>query len=233
MKQSVRFLPLFFIGLWGLISWGFYKTYLVFFPAFNDFKWEQHLHGMAMMSWVFLLIIQPFLIQKGKIEWHKKIGKLSYIIAPLVVLSMIDITAFSYHKVVQAAPPPVAIGSLALNIPNFFSFTALYILAIWFKKMPAFHMRYMIATSLLLIGPGLGRGLIIYFQVPFEQSVSITYWVTTAIAALLLIADLVKRKPYLPYTIVLAIMLVNQICWEARASSYWQAFGGWWAKLFY
>ena len=233
MEKSIKFLPLFFIGLWGLLSWGFYRTYLSFFPSFKDFEWIQHLHGMAMMSWVVLLIVQPFLIQKGRTELHKKIGKLSYIIAPLVVISMYTITAFSYHKALKIMPVPAAIGGLALNVPNVFSFAALYALAIWYKKNSSFHMRYMIATSLLLIGPGLGRGLIIYFNVPFELAVSITYWVTTAISVLFLGADLVKRKPWQPYTVVLIIILINQVCWESRATDWWHAFGSWWANTFF
>jgi hypothetical protein len=105
----------------------------------------------------------------------------------------------------------------------------MYTLAMIYKKNTAYHMRFMIGTSLLVIGPGLGRALITYFGVPFEQSVDIVLYVSGILAALLLVSDLIKRKAFQPYTIILLIIIATIICWQFRMSGWWQAFGNWFA----
>lgn len=67
-------------------------------------------------------------------------------------------------------------------------------------------MRYMLGTSLLMIGPGLGRVLIVYFNVPFPEAVTYSYYFIMAIAFLLLVADIFQKKPVVPYTITLLLM---------------------------
>ena len=63
-------------------------------------------------------------------------------------------------------------------------------------KTYAVHDRYMIGTSLLMIGPGLGRSLIIYAYIPFPFAVSYTDGAVIAIAIILLLYDVVKKRNY-------------------------------------
>ena len=51
-----------------LVHIGFSKTYIQFFPKFDGFKAAQHFHGMMMMGWLLMLLVQPILILKGKIH---------------------------------------------------------------------------------------------------------------------------------------------------------------------
>jgi hypothetical protein len=67
-----------------------------------------------------------------------------------------------------------AIAGIALNIPSIFVFIILYGLAVLNTKRTYYHMRYMIGTALLMIGPGLGRALIIYFEIPPPVAITIT-----------------------------------------------------------
>ena len=51
---------------------GFYKTYISHFNGFEDyvrpdgrqvhFTWIMHFHGMMMIGWLLMLLVQPFLI---------------------------------------------------------------------------------------------------------------------------------------------------------------------------
>ena len=119
------------------------------------------------MSWFAMLIVQPFLIRTKRFELHRQIGKISYLLLPMVLFSIFLVTKVSFDKNLARMPRPVAIGNLALDIPDIFAFGLFYVLAMVNKKNSAAHMRYMIGTSLLMIGPGIGRAMIIYGGLPF------------------------------------------------------------------
>ena len=71
---------------------GFHPTYLQYFPKFEQFNCLHHTHGAIMVSWMIILVLQPYLILKGKYRIHRIIGKISYIIAPLMIVSMFLVT---------------------------------------------------------------------------------------------------------------------------------------------
>lgn len=184
------------------------------------------------MIWILMLIVQPLLIRAKNISLHRIVGKASYFIVPLLLLSIFIVSKISYYKVLPAAPQQ-AIAEIALNIPALFAFALLYGLAIREKKRPLIHMRYMLGTSLLLIGPGLGRALIIYFHVPFPDAVIYTYYLIMAIAFLLLTADLINKKSIVPYSITLLLMILVYLSWQLREGTVWQFIGGKFAAIFY
>jgi hypothetical protein len=204
----------------------------MFFPSFKGFGYMHHIHGLLMMTWIFMLIVQPLLIREGKLSLHKAIGKASYIVVPLLLLSIFMVTKISYDKVISVAPQQANSG-IALNIPALFAFAVLYGLAIWKKKKSRIHMRYMLGTSLLMIGPGLGRALIVYFHVPFPDAVLYSYYLMMTIAFLLLATDMIQRKPVVPYAITFLMMVLVYLPWQFRDHYVWQAIGGKFAGIFF
>ncbi|NCP85199.1 MAG: hypothetical protein GW823_09955 [Bacteroidetes bacterium] len=56
---------------------------------------ETHFHGIIMTLWCVMLIAQGYLIRIKKYPIHKIIGKLSYGLAPLIVISGVIIAQFS------------------------------------------------------------------------------------------------------------------------------------------
>jgi hypothetical protein len=232
MERAYNYVYLFFVGIFFVVIWGFWRTYIVSFPSFKGFGYTHHIHGLLMMIWICMLIIQPLLIRGKKLSLHRAIGKASYVVVPLLLLSIFMVDKISYDKVVHASPQQ-AIAGIALNIPALFAFAILYGLAIWKKKKSRIHMRYMLGTSLLMIGPGLGRALIVYFNVPFPDAVSYTYYLIMAIAFLLLIADMIQKKPVVPYSITFVLMVLVYLAWQFRDGSLWQAIAGKYAAIFY
>lgn len=61
----------FFIGVLIVTILGFYKTYLVTFPDFAGFTSAHHFHGAIALTWILMLIVQPFLIRAGKYDIHR------------------------------------------------------------------------------------------------------------------------------------------------------------------
>jgi hypothetical protein len=232
MERAYNYVYLFFVAIFFVVIWGFWRTYIVFFPSFKGFGYTHHIHGLLMMIWIFMLMVQPLLIRGKKLWLHRAIGKASYIVVPLLLISIFMVDKISYYKVVRASPQQ-AIAGIALNIPALFAFAVLYGLAIWKKKKSRIHMRYMLGTSLLMIGPGLGRALIIYFNVPFPDAVIYTYYLIMAIAFLLLVADIIHRKPLMPYSITLLLMVLVYLAWQFRDGLVWQSIGERYAAIFY
>jgi hypothetical protein len=216
---------LFFFLVWLVLTWGFYRTYLIFFPSFTGFKPVQHLHGAIMMTWMGLLIIQPLLIRAGKISIHRLLGKLSYIIAPLVVVSMFLITKFGYYKAVPPMTHLEKVGKLSLQSFDILEFVVFYSLAIVYKRNTYNHMRYMIGTGIIMIGPGLGRGLGVFFHIPFNASTTFVLFAEAAIAAAFLLSDVYRKRSYRANAVVLALLLAHCIFWVFRMNQPWQGIG--------
>jgi hypothetical protein len=237
MRQTQTAIPyrgisLFFIFVLTLITWGFYKTYLIFFPSFTGFNNVQHFHGAMMMIWMVFLIVQPLLIRSGKVGIHRAIGKLSYLIAPLLIVSIFLVSRMVYHRP-EPVPHEDKIAMIALSIPFLAGFVVFYSLAIINRKETSKHMRYMIGTSFLMIAPGLGRAMIVYYGMSLHDSVNYCNYLVMAITVGLLLNDIVKKRSYFPFAVILFVFLLMHLAWNFRNSAIWQALGEGFAKIFF
>ncbi|MBL7856604.1 MAG: hypothetical protein JNM57_02870 [Cyclobacteriaceae bacterium] len=234
--QPIKYdrLSLLSLAILIILTWGFYRTYIMFFPSFEGFQFIQHFHGVIMLLWMIMLIVQPLLIARKKNQLHKTIGKISYVIAPLLMVSIFLVSRLTYHKNLEALPTlQDAVAGIALSIPSLFIFGALYGLAVTNTRRTYYHMRYMIGTALLMIGPGLGRGLIIYFGIPFPVAVSITLGAIALIGIAFFIADSIKKKDYKPNLNVVILLVIQSLVWEIRYTAVWQSTGEVFAKWFF
>jgi hypothetical protein len=156
MEQSTSIpysrISLFFVFVLSLLTWGFYKTYIIFFPSFTGFNSVQHFHGAMMLTWMVILIVQPLLIRSSKRSAHRLIGRFTFIIAPLVAVSIFLASKMVYQRPEPQLPHNIKVGMIALSIPAMAAFATLYSLAIINRRNTYNHMRYMIGTSLLMIG---------------------------------------------------------------------------------
>lgn len=208
---------------------GFHPTYFKYSPAFKKFTWLHHIHGALMASWVILLVLQPVLINKGKLAAHRFVGKFSYVVAPLMIASMFLILRFSYYKGIAKRPLDAVISFQSLTIMQLICFTLFFILAIINKKNTFKHMRYMIGTALVFVTPPLSRVLGEYLKIEIIYAM----YFSTGLAAVFLAFDIFKKKNWLPNTIVLSMLVLSIILFQNRHSEVWLVFGRFWAATFY
>jgi hypothetical protein len=213
------------IGILLVLLWGFYRTYIVFFPSFEGFEFVQHFHGVMMTLWMACLIAQPLLISRKKHRVHKLIGKISFVLAPLLMISIFGVSRMTFERNLSASTMEDAVAMISLSIPGLIIFAGLYGLAIANRPRTYYHMRYMIGTALLMIGPGLGRVLILSFEIPPPIGISITLAAVSVLAVTLLVLDLVKKQDYKPFLIVTALMVLQSVLWEIRYTTLWQGIG--------
>lgn len=230
MEKIYRNIHLFFVGVFLIIIWGFYKSYLIYFPTFEGGYWGgskynyiQHTHGVLMLIWILFLIIQPILIKRKLYKIHRIIGKASYFIVPLLLISIFLVTKTFYYRNLITTTEKDAIGTIT-GLTSIIAFAIFYMLAIVNKRNISSHMRYMIGTSLLLINPGLSRALFIFFGMA-ESGLAVSDYVAMSIAICFIVYDYRNNKNYRPYIIILVVLVIIHLIWLSRNTSAWQSIG--------
>ncbi|MEI6266083.1 MAG: hypothetical protein WCP74_13365 [Sphingobacteriia bacterium] len=224
-KSIIAGMVLLFIAL----QLGFHPTYIQYFPAFEKFTWLHHVHGALMASWIILLVVQPIFILKGKLKSHRFLGKLSYIIAPLMILSMFLVLRFTFHKHVLDVAEKVELSNQAPIIMQLIGFTILYTLAIFYRKQTYYHMRFMIGTAVLMMIPIVGR---IFFEY-FGATVWYDLYLTVGLSIILLMNDIRNKQNWKPYAIVTGVLMSILFVYLIRNTDAWYFVGRFWANNFY
>lgn len=233
MLKVYRNTSIFVILVMFGVQWGFYKYYTSEFPNFIDKTIVMHVHGALLMSWLVLLIVQPLLIRSGRADLHRKIGKISYVLGPLIIIFLFLIGRGAYWRELNTTPRNEFYGFMVLDIRGFLSFAVFWALAMLYRKDSFSHMRYMIATGILGIGPGIGRGLQNSFGMSSWAALTITDTIGLTIAGFLLAYDIYKKRNYKPYLIVFTVLLIGSLLWQLKDTATWQSFAHHYAEWFY
>jgi hypothetical protein len=233
MEKVYRNTAVFIVLIIIAVQWGFYIPYTSKFPIFTDKTNMIHIHGALVMAWLCLLVLQPLLIATGRAQLHRTIGKVSYVLGPLVIITLFLIGRSSFNRSFGSFPEKEMLATMVLDVRGFLSFALFWALAMINRKNSSSHMRYMIATGILAIGPGLGRGLMFQLGVGFHEALTITDILEIAFPAIFLAYDIYKGRDYRPWLIVLIVMVVGALLWQFKYTPAWQAFARTYANLFY
>ncbi len=217
----------FFIFLLLMSFAGFYKTYLVKFPNFEGFTWAHHFHGVIMLTWILMLIAQPVFIRTKNFRLHRIVGKASYFIFPLLLLSFFLVGRAAYLKNIKTEGEIEALASMGFSgIPDMFYISILYGLGIYYKKKTSYHLRFFASIGLMILGPGLGRFLIAVCGLPFA-AVPVMIGVIALFTLGWMIADIIKKRSAFPMAIFLGIIACTFLLGPNTHSAWWQAFAKW------
>ncbi|MBL7791094.1 MAG: hypothetical protein JNK77_02130 [Saprospiraceae bacterium] len=216
MEKYFRLIIVIVLGLIVISFLGFKKTYFGLFPHFEGTTWIVHFHVFTILCWFAMLIAQASLAKSGRIGIHRKIGRLSYLLAPLIVIgfALIANQAQLKHKA------PDLFGATLFDASLFILF---YSLAIINRKNTAFHARYMILSALPFINPSLGRFISPAVSLPVEFLIILT----------LLLTAYFNKRPYRPYLVamgslvlLLGIIIYISMIKPAIIESVWLAIWG-------
>ena len=228
MERSYKYISYFFLAIFIIAVIGFFKSYFGLIPDFINVDTTMHFHGMVMTTWFGLLIVQPILIRKKQFQIHRFLGKSSYVLVPIIIYSMIIITKHMYIREGSTSmTEKERLADLFLPLSQMIAFAVLYILAMINKSRTPFHLRYIIACSLVMLSPGLERIPIYWFNQPEQQSTIFSFIVSDIILAGLILYDRkTKIKKYNPFVISLCLLLVVHISYIlVPMTDFWQAIG--------
>lgn len=204
MEKAYKNLGYILILLIPLTFLAFFKTYFNQFPTFEDnITTYIHLHAVIASIWILMLIVQPVLIRKRKNHLHKKIGKISYIVFPLLILSFIP----QMVRIINSDNPNVLFFPLADSI----LLTLCYSLAIYHRKNVSKHMRYMIGTAIVFLGPTIGRIGPLILGLSENVTQNSQYGLIYLILIGLILLDRKNGKNFQPYLQILGVWIIHQI----------------------
>lgn len=231
-----------FLLLIPLVIAGFYKTYFAVF--FEPTKAVIHFHFTVMALFVAMLIAQPFLIRYQKLRWHRILGKISYVLVPLVLLSGYLMIRFSYFRFLNDMNSKIQQGTVQLTGKEILREAAatqaiafvylgllflFYILAIYNRRNTHVHSRYMLATALTMLGPTVDR--IIFFNTGLEKLAgfirieTIAFLIADIILATLLVMDYKNKRSTKALWICLIVFVTVQLMYfTLRKTSGWERF---------
>ena len=207
MDKSYKYLGYFFLLLIPLTIAGFYKTYIVQFPNFKEnITYFIHIHAFIATVWIGILILQPFLIVNKKFALHRKVGKISYVVFPLLILSFLP----QMIRTANSANPK----NLFFSLADCTLLIIFYSLAVYYKKISSKHMRYMIATTLVFLGPTVGRigPILLGWSEMVTQNVQ--YLIIYSILISLLFYDKKNGRKFQPYAIAICFFVAHQIIYH-------------------
>jgi hypothetical protein len=165
-----------------------------------------------------LLVVQPFLIRHRAIKWHRRIGRLSYALVPLVVLTALAVTTKNYHDELALGLSPaaaleseyLAIGGVGLII----LFYALAIRGILVRDVAA-HLRYMLCSAIVLTPAGLSRLLGYRFEIPQAVCQTVSFTVIDVVLLGLIAFDRQRGLASRPYVVAFAAYALFEAGWLA------------------
>lgn len=214
----------FFVFILLISFGGFYKTYLVKFPDFDGFTWAHHFHGAVMLVWILMLIAQPVFIRTHRLKWHGAVGKASYFVFPLLLLSLFLVARASYLNNIKTINEIEALARMTTGIPDIFYLSILYGLGIYYKKKTSFHLRFFASIGLMILGPGLGRFLIVFCGLPPMIAIPCMIGFVAVITVGWLIIDIIKKRSAFPMGVFLTIIGVTFLIIPNSHSAWWQGF---------
>lgn len=144
------------IGLAVFIVLGFLQFALRGFVDPVAAPFWVHLHGVAMLAWLALLIVQPTLVSRDNLALHRKLGWAGAALAILITCLGIftGIASLVLNRFPPFFTPPYF---LALTTVESLVFGLMVWAAVRRRHTTAWHRRLMIGATIVILEPALGR----------------------------------------------------------------------------
>lgn len=200
----------YFIGLFVLAFLGFWNSYFSkFFTAQNDHSFYFHFHAVMMIIWVGLLILQPLLIRSKKFQLHRIIGKTTYIIMPLLLISVLLVLNSRMKSVPMNE---VSFTGYLSPIRDIFLLTVTFSIGVYYRRNIHIHARAMIITGIIFIEPALFRFLSrMLFKDMGGTGVLMTIIIVLCLIGTLIFIERHQKKARWMFPSLLAIYFVGYI----------------------
>lgn len=148
---------------------GFSRGYLFRLP---EATWHHHMHGISSILWYVLIIIQPYLITRGKVKQHKFFGTMALFLAGGVTFSALTIIPNNLRALETLEPNPIISADFLYGVSftdliTIIGFAASVLIGIFKVKNLEDHAMWMISTVFWAFMPALSRLAIIPFMIFF------------------------------------------------------------------
>jgi hypothetical protein len=192
-----------------LVVLGFWPSY---FASLQTWRLSVHIHSALMFYWMGALIAQASFVKTGRMDWHRRIGRTTFVIAPLIVFfgflmmrEALDLDSwplsFSHIRPIWAA-----FGTIV-------QFALTYALAIYYRRETQLHARYMISTGIVLLDAGTIR--IFWIGQPdmsgFVAAENASFIFVALLTVALILNDRRIGRIWAPFVITLVLLACRQV----------------------
>jgi hypothetical protein len=176
-----------------------------------------HIHAVLFFGYTWLYVLQNALAATGSIKTHRRLGWLSAVWVPAMVVMGTYVTVAMVRR--GATPfffqPLYFLIMNPLSILTFAGFTAA---AIWLRRQTQWHRRLMFCGMAVLTGPGFGRLLPMPLLIPWAG------WVVFAAVMLFPLAGVIRdyrinRKVHPGWWWGISVIVVMQVAMDLIANS--------------
>jgi hypothetical protein len=187
-----------------------------------------HLHALTATLWMLMLVAQPLAIRTKRLALHRRLGRSSYALAPLVLMSMVLLAHSKTHGLSVAQ-------NVGIYVP--LSLTALfalsYALGIYTRRTVALHARFMVCTALTLIDPVLVRMMFWVNPNPTSMYQWFTFAVTDLVFVVFVWQERHTRVGRAVFPTMLGVFVLAQVIllFGFYQAWWWQAFVSWFVAL--
>jgi hypothetical protein len=220
----------YFAGLLLLAFVAYWPTYFSRVLSASNYT---HFHASLAVLWILMLAAQPTLIRMKRPALHRLLGMFSYVLAPLIVVSIV-LLGHSRIKGLTGEAYAIQTYILYLQVSLTVLFGLSYGLAIYKRHTAALHARFMVCTAFTLIDPVVIR---LMFWMGSRTPTWNYQWVTFGLTDLVILSLIFMERRAKSGRKVFPVMLCVFVLAQAVALSGltftapWQAFARWFAAL--
>jgi hypothetical protein len=230
MRSSLLYSSIGSALLLVLAGAAFWPQYVKLLPGGPDTY--AHFHAALATLWLLMLIAQPLLIRRRRMELHRWVGRASWVIAPLYVIAAVLLAHFRFGQMDDALFARLAFA-LYLPLSMTVLFAVSYVFALVYQRDMQLHARFMMCTALTAIDPILAR--LLFFHVAdlprgLYQAISFSLLAIALILFTLTLPASARRRQVFAgfsagFVTVLALWFI------LPRSSAWFAFAAWFRAL--
>ncbi|MGB6193327.1 MAG: hypothetical protein WBF42_12745 [Terracidiphilus sp.] len=217
MERAYRNLGYVLLTLLPIFIAGFWIPYLSEVPHFDvSITPAVHIHAILLFCFLALLIFQPLAARYKAFALHRKLGKLTNILMPFILVFSVVMLWKEYHgHLAEGATISAARNDEFLSTIQLLLLGCLYGLAISSirARNVAAHMRYMICIVLVVLPAGLSRTLGYWLDFRQSSSQTICLLLIDVILLALIVFDARAHRKVLPYALTLAVYIVIETVW--------------------
>lgn len=207
------------IKLYWLFVAAFVVTFAGFWPSFFSgtagLGVVRILHGVVATSWMLLVIVQAWLIERPgptPRRLHRRLGWTSLAFAAALVVTGLMVV----HRMLadpDGLPSSLRLTLAWIDLWSLLAFTLLYAGALARRRDRAVHARLMGSTVLVGLIPALGRVFAHYVPgiAGLPGALHPSFWVVEAVLVLLILRDLRAGRRRTPFAAVLAVFVAIEL----------------------
>lgn len=211
-------------------------TLIAFWPGYltqlDDSPWQVHFHGITGFAWFLLLIGQSVLASRRRFDLHRRLGKMTYILAPMVLLGgfMVLYTMAARLNGDSVSPFFQTFGYRLgfIDLVGNLHFAVVVTLALIQKRDITLHSRLMLSSVIPLLYAVFSR---FYDFESFWTTSDVSFLTAELIVLALIVHDHRHGGIRYPWVLALGVLLFQHVmfrpigdvaAWQAAFDGYWR-----------